>query len=120
MVAQISGHPRNNVMHNRTFLAVEKLVGNDEWRLVMTDADWDTKCAPDTLGSPFYGNSFGNFRFIWERKNTLAASSEATVVWKIGEDTERGVYRIRHFGYYKYIFGGIFPYEGISDSFEVF
>lgn len=41
---QVAGHPRNNVMHNKTFLAIEKLVGDDdEWSLQLTDADWDTK-----------------------------------------------------------------------------
>lgn len=40
---QVSGHPRNNLMTDSTFLTVERL-GNDEvWIPVATDADWETK-----------------------------------------------------------------------------
>lgn len=36
-------------MHNKTFLAIEKLVGSDEWALQLTDADWDTKCVKNSI-----------------------------------------------------------------------
>ncbi len=38
----VSGSPRNDLMTNRTFLAVEKLNGSS-WEVVATDADWDTR-----------------------------------------------------------------------------
>lgn len=59
------------------------------------------------------------FRFRWERTLFFTGQSAATVEWTVGKDVEPGVYRIRHFGHYKYILGGIFPYEGISNNFNV-
>lgn len=56
-------------------------------------------------------------RFIWKR--TSLASSEAIIEWTVGSNTVPGTYRIRHFGYYKYVFGGIFAYEGITNDFQV-
>ncbi|KAF2898983.1 hypothetical protein ILUMI_07192 [Ignelater luminosus] len=96
----IAGHPRNNVMHEKTFLLIEKLVGEDEWRIVATDANWET-------------------RFRWERTLFFTGESAVTIEWIVGKDVDPGVYRIRHFGNYKYILGGIFPYEGISNNFNV-
>jgi hypothetical protein len=37
----------------------------------------------------------------------------------VGPDVVPGKYRIRHFGSYKYIFGGIHPYQGTTDTFKV-
>lgn len=38
----VSGHPRNNLLHGRTFLAIEQQKGNN-WVTVATDANWETK-----------------------------------------------------------------------------
>lgn len=84
-------------MQGRTFLTIEKQVG-EKWEIVATDADWETK-------------------FLWERRHM--AKSDAIIQWDIPYDAQPGTYRIRHFGHYKYVFGGIFPYEGVSDTFEV-
>lgn len=59
------------------------------------------------------------FRFKWSRRSALLASSEATIEWEVTPDVKPGEYRIRHFGNYKYILGGIYSYQGISDSFQV-
>lgn len=42
MKLQVSGHPRNNLMHEKTFLAIEKYVDN-QWVTVATDANWETR-----------------------------------------------------------------------------
>ena len=45
-VTFVSGHPRNDVRAESTFLAVEKL--NEEtgiWNLIATDANWETRFA---------------------------------------------------------------------------
>lgn len=55
----------------------------------------------------------------WERISTLLGFSDIRIEWTIGSDTVPGEYRIRHFGNYKYILGGIFPYEGVSRTFNV-
>ena len=40
----VSGHPRNNLMLDSTFLTVErKAEGGLGWTTVATDADWETK-----------------------------------------------------------------------------
>lgn len=58
-------------------------------------------------------------RFKWERVHLILGFSDIHIYWTIGTNTLPGEYRIRHFGNYKYILGGIFPYEGISNSFLV-
>ncbi|XP_071438789.1 neutral ceramidase [Hetaerina americana] len=96
----VSGHPRNNLRQEDTFLSVEKQRDNGEWDIVYTDASWSTK-------------------FIWMRTSFLLGCSEATVEWAVAERDAPGHYRIRHFGNYKYILGGIYGYEGVSNTFQV-
>ncbi|XP_018320936.1 neutral ceramidase [Agrilus planipennis] len=95
----ISGNPRNNLMHGKTFLTVEKF-NKENWDVVATDSNWETK-------------------FIWMKSSKLSPNSEAIIEWETGSKTELGTYRIRHIGFYRYIFGGIHPYEGLTEAFEV-
>ena len=60
-----------------------------------------------------------NSRFIWTRTAFLFASSRVTISWEIPKDTEPGEYRIRHNGYYRYILGGVYPYQGVTNHFQV-
>ncbi|KAG5868796.1 hypothetical protein JTB14_019768 [Gonioctena quinquepunctata] len=99
LIRNVAGHPRNNLLQEKTFLKVEKLE-NEDWKIVATDSNWETK-------------------FIWRRTQYVKGSSEAEIQWKINEDVAPGTYRIRHFGYYKYILGGIYPYEGKTKAFKV-
>lgn len=99
-VSFVAGHPRNNLMTGSTFLTVERLIGKDVWIKVATDADWET-------------------RFHWERKNSILGTSQADIIWEIPLDVKPGKYRIRHQGHYRYILGGIFPYRGLTNVFEV-
>ena len=39
----VSGHLRNNMMLEDTYLAVERQVNATAWKWVATDADWETK-----------------------------------------------------------------------------
>ncbi|KAL9654253.1 hypothetical protein ABK040_010285 [Willaertia magna] len=95
-----SGHPKNNVMQEKTFLTVEKLIGNNQWKVVLVDGDWDTK-------------------FRWRRH--WLSESIVTITWSIGETfpASPGTYRIKHFGYYKSLDQDIYPYEGTSSEFRV-
>lgn len=43
VLLQVSGHPRNNLMTDNTFLSVERLEDDEVWVSIATDADWDTK-----------------------------------------------------------------------------
>ncbi|KAF8781378.1 Neutral ceramidase like protein [Argiope bruennichi] len=79
-VSFVSGHPRNNLMLEGTFMTVERFdPANGNWTIVATDADWETK-------------------FQWKRTNMVLGHSEATANWEIPEDAQPGRYRIQHFG----------------------
>lgn len=41
-VTFIAGNPRNNIFHEKTYLVVERKI-NERFKVVLTDADWDTK-----------------------------------------------------------------------------
>uniref|UniRef100_A0AAG5DWZ1 Neutral ceramidase n=1 Tax=Anopheles atroparvus TaxID=41427 RepID=A0AAG5DWZ1_ANOAO len=108
----IAGNPRNNLMHDKTFFTVERLEnglregdqlsddGAASWTVVATDANWET-------------------RFRWERTSTILGFSDIEFSWTIGPATPPGTYRIRHFGNYRYILGGIYPYVGTTSFFTV-
>ncbi|XP_041988495.1 neutral ceramidase-like isoform X2 [Aricia agestis] len=98
----VSGHPRNGIRHGRWYATVEKLVSEQDeaWVVVATDADWETK-------------------YIWLRNSKVLGTSYSEVEWEIPEGTPPGTYRLHHYGNYKYILGGIYPYHGFTDPFEV-
>ncbi|XP_064457109.1 neutral ceramidase B-like [Ornithodoros turicata] len=100
-VTFISGHPRNDLMLDGTYLTVEKLRDDgDTWEVIATDANWET-------------------RFYWKRTSTLWGHSQVTVTWDIPKDAEPGLYRIRHFGHSKNLLQLIMPYEGTSGRFRI-
>lgn len=96
----VAGHPRNNLMTDSTFLTVERLVDDEVWMPIATDADWETK-------------------FQWTRTSVILGSSQVTITWEIPQDIKPGEYRIRHNGYYRYILGGVYPYYGVTNHFRV-
>ncbi|XP_050347290.1 neutral ceramidase isoform X2 [Nymphalis io] len=98
----VSGHPRNSARRGRGFAAVERQAApaDDAWRVVAGDADWDT-------------------RFTWRRNSKILGTSYVDIEWEIPAGTPPGTYRLHHYGNYKYILGGIYPYHGFSDPFEV-
>ncbi|XP_043588615.1 neutral ceramidase [Bombus pyrosoma] len=96
----VAGHPRNNLMTERSYLTIERLTDDEVWVPVATDASWETK-------------------FQWQRTSMVLGSSQVTITWQVPEDIKAGEYRIRHNGYYRYILGGIFPYYGVSNHIQV-
>lgn len=93
-----AGHPNNDFQTQSTYLVVERQDGN-AWEAVAWD--WD----PSTF-------------FRWQRIGLTM--SEVTVEWTIPEETESGVYRIRHFGHSKAaLTGEIRPYAGVTETFTV-
>ncbi|XP_028172110.1 uncharacterized protein LOC114361316, partial [Ostrinia furnacalis] len=98
----VAGNPRNSLRHGRGYGTVERLVSeqDDAWVVVATDADWETK-------------------YIWRRNSVVLGTSHAQLQWDIPAGTQPGTYRLHHYGNYKYILGGIYPYHGFSDPFEV-
>uniref|UniRef100_A0A8D8YI34 Neutral ceramidase n=2 Tax=Cacopsylla melanoneura TaxID=428564 RepID=A0A8D8YI34_9HEMI len=103
----ISGHPRNNLLTEKSYLTIERLTesegGNSTWRVVATDANWDTK-------------------FLWRRTSVLPIYSEAEVRWQTSDTYPEGTYRIRHFGVSKeWSFGGTkkIKYSGKTKTFQL-
>ena len=95
-----SGNPRNNLMADNSYFYVERLNQDESWTIVATDANWETK-------------------FRWTRTSVILGRSEIDFFWDIPNDMLRGEYRVRHKGYYRYILGGIYPYQGSTENFKV-
>lgn len=101
VVKFIGGHPRNNPMHERSFLLIQKLNANNKWETVYTDANWET-------------------RFKWKKTCLLRGNSVVIIEWDVTPDVKPGTYRIKHTGHHKFIIGGvILPYHGVTQSFVV-
>jgi neutral ceramidase len=97
----VSGNPRNNLMTDSSYFFVERQISDgDEWKTVATDANWETK-------------------FKWTRVSMILGRSEIEFSWEIPQNAEPGNYRIRHTGFYRYILGGIYPYQGSTEIFQV-
>ncbi|KAJ9698585.1 hypothetical protein PVL29_007582 [Vitis rotundifolia] len=95
-----SACPRNDLMTEGTFALVEILHGKDSWVPAYDDDDF---C----------------LRFKWSRPAKLSPRSYATIEWRIPESAAPGVYRIRHFGASKSLFGSISHFTGTSSAFVV-
>lgn len=95
-----SANPRNDLRTNGTFLAVEVLGLDGGWVQVYSDNDLNTE-------------------FHWHKPTRLDPFSKATVRWAIGDEEQEGLYRLRHFGNYKTLFGDIYEFEGSSRTFYV-
>lgn len=95
-----SACPRNDLMTEATFALVEMLYGKDTWEPVYDDDDF---C----------------LRFKWSRPARFSTRSQATIEWRIPQSAQPGVYRIRHFGASKGLFGSIRHFEGSCSAFVV-
>jgi neutral ceramidase len=94
----VTGHPKNNLHRNGTFLEVQRLA-NGTWARHADDGDWST-------------------RYQWKRVGV--ANSEATVTWQIPADTPAGTYRVVHHGDWKSGWNGaITPFTGTTRTFTV-
>lgn len=100
-VVFLTGHPKNDLHTEGSFLEVQRKVGND-WQTVANDNDWAT-------------------RYVWTRVDgPLSPISHATITWAIPSDAAAGEYRIVHHGDYKNGWNGqIFPFSGASRTFIV-
>jgi len=97
----VSGHLRNDLMTETSFLTVERKESNsDGWLVVARDADWETK-------------------LLWTRTNVVTGESNVQVIWEVPMDAIPGTYRLGHRGFHKSLTRGIKPYEGWSRTFQV-
>lgn len=95
-----SACPRNDLMTEGTFALVEHLQDGKTWVPAFDDDDF---C----------------LRFIWSRPGKLSPRSYATIEWRVPSSTAPGVYRIRHFGAAKALFGTVRHFTGSSSAFVV-
>ena len=85
----ISGHLRNDLRSEESFLYVEKLNENsykkaavESWNIISVDGDIETQLQ-------------------WIRTNAILGQSKVQVRWSVPSDTPSGTYRIRHVGKFK-------------------
>ncbi|KAG1367738.1 putative Neutral ceramidase [Cocos nucifera] len=95
-----SACPRNDLLTDGTFALVEILDGSNTWIPAYDDDDF---C----------------LRFKWSRPSKLSSRSHATIEWWIPETAISGIYRLRHFGASKSLFGSIKHFTGTSHAFVV-
>jgi neutral ceramidase len=98
-----SGHPKNNLRRQGSFLQVQRKSGTS-WVTVANDWDWETK-------------------YRWQRYDCAPTygCSHVTTEWKIPADATPGTYRIRHDGDWKSGWDGLIrPYTGYSREFTVY
>ena len=93
-----TGHPRNDLRTEDTFLKIQKKNGSS-WETIATDNDWETK-------------------YKWKRIDGFWGTSQATIEWTIPSDADSGTYRIKHYGNKKYA-GKISSFTGKSREFSV-
>ena len=94
----VAGHPRNDLMQDNTYLAVEKYDAAS--KSVLRDNDWETE-------------------FEWIRTNTTLGESEVEIRWFVPQNQESCIYRISHFGAQKtFLKGHIKYYSGVTNPFE--
>ncbi|MFZ2297495.1 MAG: neutral/alkaline ceramidase [Aquabacterium sp.] len=92
-----TGHPKNNLRRNGSFLLVQRWNGQT-WQTVADDSDWAT-------------------RYRWKR--TMGAESVADIEWRIPTNASTGRYRIVHQGDARNLIGRITPFSGETRSFDV-
>ncbi|KAL8593139.1 hypothetical protein ACOMHN_009794 [Nucella lapillus] len=99
-VTFISANPRNDLRTNDTFLTVEQKQQDGLWKVIFTDADWET-------------------RYYWKMTSLFLGESDAIIRWDIPAAQAVGTYRIKHFGSSKSITGTITSFAGKSSEFLV-
>lgn len=99
-VTFIGANPRNNVKLEGTFLSVEMLQPDNNWKVVFTDSQWETK-------------------FEWKHTSLLLGESEVTITWDIPQTQAPGTYRIQYFGDAKSLDQKISSFTGKSMDFKV-
>ena len=92
-----TGHPKNNLRRNGSFLLVQRWDGL-AWQTIADDSDWAT-------------------RYRWRR--TLGAESVADIEWAIPATAAKGRHRIVHFGDAKNLLGQVSAFSGQTREFDV-
>lgn len=92
-----TGHPKNDLRNEGTFLEVQRREGGG-WTTAATDDDWST---------------------VYRFERSLLVFRNARIIWRIPPDADSGEYRILHHGNAKRFSGEIFPFTGRTRVFVV-
>uniref|UniRef100_A0A0C9RQA8 Neutral ceramidase n=1 Tax=Wollemia nobilis TaxID=56998 RepID=A0A0C9RQA8_9CONI len=95
-----SACPRNDLLTEGTFALVELSDPTGKW-------------------IPLYDDDDFCLRFKWSRPSSKSPYSYATIQWEIPTHVKPGIYRIRHYGAAKHLFGSIDHFTGTSSAFVV-
>lgn len=90
----VGGHPRNDLKLESSYSYIDQQQIDGGWLQLYTDNDWFT-------------------RYEYEQ-DSEGGSNFFRVDWILQEDTEVGIYRIRHEGE-----SAAGTYSGVSDPFEI-
>lgn len=133
----VGANPRNNLRLEGTFAAVERLKtsssqlsedvvgGEDELKtreedeLTAREEDELTAREVDEKWEVVRDDSDWDLVYEWKRVNTVLGTSDVTISWEIGEDAEKGKYRLRYYGDAKALGGDISAFERTSAVFEI-
>ncbi|XP_052755073.1 neutral ceramidase-like [Galleria mellonella] len=96
----VGANPRNDLRQESSHAVIERLVENNEWTVVATDADWETK-------------------FQWTRTSTVLGTSTVTFEWTIPRDTQLGTHRVVYYGTARLPLGVYRQFTGTSNTFDV-
>ncbi|KAI8055546.1 Neutral/alkaline nonlysosomal ceramidase [Syncephalis plumigaleata] len=95
-----TGHPRNNLLLEESYISVERQdPATKEWKRVRDDGYWST-------------------RYKWVKVNGFG-ENKAVIEWDIEPNTKLGTYRIQHFGHHRTLFQKIVAHNGTSSTFQV-
>ncbi len=103
-----SGHPRNDLRVQSSYVYVEKLNKAGEWEAIYTDKDpelwfeWLPEMPSQTPTDP-----------------AVVGPSTAAAIWHIPADTPKGTYRLRHTGAAQTTVAPLEQFEGVSSAFTV-
>ena len=103
----ISGHLKNNLLLEKSFLYIEKkrnisiFGGFHETNISSIETEWETVLTDTDLGTSIK----------WCRTNHILGESIVEIQWSISKDTDPGIYRITHVGYYKVYFSALLFYN---------
>jgi neutral ceramidase len=103
-----TGSPINQYKRTDRFMAVQRLTNvQGAWEVAREDFDWDTTCRwkqilPDTDPKPKKASPFDGLEIKKRAALILRPDPyQVTITWQTNEKTQKGTYRIVHYGRFK-------------------
>lgn len=93
----VGGHPRNDLKLEESYTFVEQQQVDGSWLAIYNDNDWFTR-----------------YEYEQDEQDPQGGTNQFRVDWILHEDTELGMYRIRHEGV-----SAAGAYSGVTEAFEI-